>query len=103
LSRSELFKTQIKKETLETEIELLENQIKLKRKELGARNSHDESCDKTGHHNHHHNILTSASSYFADAGNANKQPVIGFKSCSFIGELPQPSKAPFSYEEVCTF
>ncbi len=33
-NRSELLKTQVKKETLETEIELLENKLKLKRKEL---------------------------------------------------------------------
>lgn len=46
-----MFKTQLKKEALETEIELLENQIRLKRKEI-CTNGNEEyencSCSNDG-------------------------------------------------------
>jgi hypothetical protein len=105
-ARTELFKTQIKKETLETEIELLENQIKLKRRELSCgravgSKSHDDYDANTASHHSQHNF-TSASSNFVDQNHASgKQAMNGFKSCSFVTELPpQPVKAPFSYDEV---
>ena len=108
--RSELFKTQIKKETLETEIELLENQIKLKKKEL-CTNAAAVNCG--AYEQHQQPVpVTSASGYFVDSnsnpnGNCSNKIPASFKSCSFIGgsgvDPRAPKYSPFSYDEVKMF
>lgn len=83
-----MLKTKLKKESLETEIELLENHIKLKRQEL--RNS-DTSLNEID--------IEVPSNRLNCSFDTNKLG-FGYKNCPLSTE---PVKSPFSYEEVLFF
>ena len=82
--RSELLKTQVKKETLETEIELLENKLKLKRKEL--RNST--------------NSLNNTNSNGLCCSNSSESIVVGGVSSGT--EYILPNRLNYSLDDSCS-
>lgn len=85
--RSELLKTKLKKETLETEIELLENHIKLKRQELRH------SCTSL---NDEHDIGSNRLSCSVDTQQFKSMSCHKAKPC--IGVMDP--KNPFTYDDV---
>ncbi len=86
--RSELLKTKLKKETLETEIELLENHIKLKKQELRH------SCTSL---NEDYDLCSS--NRLSLSVDTHKTP----KSHKQDKQNMDHSKNPFTYEEVFDF
>ena len=82
-------KTQIKKEALLTEIELLENQIKLKRHDLKTSQNLNDEYDLA--------TCSNRLNCSMDANNNNNSKLNCLQNCTLNNDQ---QKSPFSYDEV---
>ena len=95
-----MLKTKIKKEALETEIELLENQIKQKKGELRHSFTSLNDCDYEAMAN----AATAVSSNRLNHSVDNSKQLSNYQNkVCYIKPISETQKHPFTYEDVIFF